>query len=142
LDWWFSQQISFKASRRKNLHILGELTHEKVLAYLQAADIFVLPSRDEVLPMSLLEAMYYSKPIIAARVGGIPEIISHGENGLILDDEDDQKLAAFISQLYEDRDYGKQLGEKGHEKLVRDLSIEAFGEKWVGIISQLTQKQN
>jgi len=140
LDWWFSQQISFKARRRKNLHILGELAHEKVLAYLQAADIFVLPSRDEVLPMSLLEAMYYSKPIIAARVGGIPEIISHGDNGLILDDEDDQKLAAFISQLYKDPDYGKQLGEKGHEKLVRDLSIEAFGEKWVGIISQLTPK--
>ncbi|MGB3700041.1 MAG: glycosyltransferase [Anaerolineales bacterium] len=140
LDWWFGQQLSFQARRRKNLHILGELPHEKVMAYLQSADVFVLPSRDEVLPISLLEAMYFSKPIIAARVGGIPEIIKHGDNGLIFDNEDYKKLAEYISQLYIDRDYGKRLGEKGHERLIRELSVEAFGASWMGIISQAIEK--
>ncbi|MGB5846816.1 MAG: glycosyltransferase family 4 protein [Anaerolineales bacterium] len=140
MDWWFGQQLSFQARRRKNLHILGELPHEKVMAYLQSADVFVLPSRDEVLPISLLEAMYFSKPIIAARVGGIPEIITHGDNGLIFDNEDYKKLAEYISQLYIDRDYGKRLGEKGHERLIRELSVEAFGASWMGIISQAIEK--
>jgi glycosyltransferase involved in cell wall biosynthesis len=107
------------------------------MSYLQAADVFVLPSRDEVLPLVLLEAMYFSKAVIAAQVGGIPEIISHGENGLIFEKEDDQTLAEYLAKLYQDRDYREELGRKGHEKVIRDLSVETFSTRWMSIISQL-----
>jgi glycosyltransferase involved in cell wall biosynthesis len=139
LDWWFSQQLAFKAWRRNNLHILGELPHEEVLAYLRSADVFILPSRDEVLPMTLLEAMYFRKPIIASRVGGIPEVITNGEDGMIVDAGDEQLLAEYISRLFSDREYGRQLGEKGYEKLIREFSLEAFTSRWMGIISQLLE---
>ncbi len=137
LDWLFSQQLAFKAWRRRNLHVVGEQTHQEVMSYLQAADVFVLPSRDEVLPLVLLEAMYFSKAVIAAQVGGIPEIISHGENGLIFEKEDDQTLAEYLAKLYQDRDYREELGRKGHEKVIRDLSVETFSTRWMSIISQL-----
>ena len=137
LDWWFSQKLAFSSRRRNNLHILGELPHEEVLAYLRSADVFVLPSRDEVLPMTLLEAMYYRKPVIASHVGGIPEVITDGEEGMLVDAEDEKLLAEYISRLYSDHEYGRQLGEKGYEKLIREFSLEAFTSRWIGIISQL-----
>lgn len=140
LDWWFSQLLAIKARRRKNVHILGELPNEDVLAYIQATDVFVLPSRDEALPMTLLEAMYFSKPIIASRAGGVPEIITHGENGLILEVGDERELAKYLVRLYQDRDFGRQLGHEGYERLLRDLSGDTFSARWVGIISNLIGK--
>jgi glycosyltransferase involved in cell wall biosynthesis len=128
------------ARRRKNLHVLGELSNEKVLAYIQAADVFILPSRDEALPMSLLEAMYFSKGIIASRSGGIPEIIEHGENGLIFELEDYQQLADYIQKLFYDREYLEQMGRRGYEKLRADLTFEVQGYKWIGIIEEQLQQ--
>jgi glycosyltransferase involved in cell wall biosynthesis len=89
--------------------------------------------------MTLLEAMFYRKPIIASHVGGIPEVISNGEDGMIIDAGDEQLLAEYISRLFSDREYGRQLGEKGYEKLIREFSLEAFTSRWMGIISQLLE---
>ncbi|MGW8142776.1 MAG: glycosyltransferase [Anaerolineales bacterium] len=139
LDWWFSQKLFFLANRRQNIHILGELPNEKVLEHMRSADVFVLPSRDEALPMTLLEAMYYSKAIIASRSGGIPEIIEHGENGLIFEVEDYQQLSDHIKRLYDDRNYRHQIGMKGNEKLTTELTFEVQGKKWMEIINHLLE---
>ncbi len=71
LEPGFSQKVIRSAESLGNVHILGELSAVKVKQYLEAADIFVLPSRDEALPLSILEAMAFSKAIIATRVGGM-----------------------------------------------------------------------
>jgi glycosyltransferase involved in cell wall biosynthesis len=142
LDWWFSQKLSMKANRRKRIHVLGELPNEEVLAYIQSADVFVLPSRDEALPMTLLEAMYFSKAIIASRSGGIPEIINHGENGLIFEVEDFQQLSTYIQKLYDDRKYRDQIGIKGNEKLIDELTFDVQGKKWIAIINHLLDHNN
>ena len=141
LDWWYSQKLSFMANRRQNIHVLGELPNEEVLAIMKSADVFVLPSRDEALPMTLLEAMYFSKAIIASRSGGIPEIIEHGENGLIFEVEDSQELPAHIQKLYDDTGYRDQIGKRGNEKLNSELTFEVQGKKWLGIISQLLEQR-
>jgi glycosyltransferase involved in cell wall biosynthesis len=137
LDWWYSQKLTFMANRRQNIHILGELPNDEVLAYMKSADVFVLPSRDESLPMTLLEAMYFSKAIIASRSGGIPEIIEHGENGLIFEVEDYQQLSAHIQKLFNDADFRNQIGQRGNEKLKSELTFEVQGKKWLTIINQL-----
>ncbi len=137
LDWWFSQKLSFSARNMKNLHVLGELPNAEVLSQIQAADVFVLPSRDEALPMTLLEAMYFNKAIIASRCGGIPEIIEHGENGLIFDIGNDQQLAGYIEELNNDRSYLEQLGRNGNKKLYSELTFEVQGRKWEEIIESL-----
>jgi glycosyltransferase involved in cell wall biosynthesis len=139
LDWWYSQKLSYMASRRQNLHALGELPNEKVLAYIQAADVFVLSSRDEALPITLFEAMYFGKAIICSRVGGIPEVIEHGENGLVFEIEDHQQLAGFIADLFHDRNYLEQMGRNGNENLLINLSFQVQINKWIGIIEDLLE---
>ncbi len=86
--------------------------------------------------MTLLEAMYFSKPVIASRSGGIPEIIDHGENGLIFEIEDYRQLSNHIQKLYDDKEFRRQIGKKGNEKLTTELTFEIQGKKWVEIISQ------
>jgi glycosyltransferase involved in cell wall biosynthesis len=56
-----------------------------VQLYLNKSDIFILPSKDEGLPMAIIEAMRSSLPIISTRVGGIPEMIEHGYNGILIE---------------------------------------------------------
>jgi glycosyltransferase involved in cell wall biosynthesis len=142
LDWWFSQKLSFSVRNKKNIHVMGELPNEEVLSRIQAADVFVLPSRDEALPMTLLEAMYFSKAIIASRSGGIPEVIEHGVNGLIFEIEDHRQLAGFIQDLYHDRSYLDRLGKNGNEKLFAELTFRVQGKKWEEIIESLLNGQD
>ena len=65
------------------------------------ADIFVLPSLTEGLPVSLIEAMAHAKAIVATHVGGIPEIIEDGDNGLLVAPKDPEGLAMSINRMIE-----------------------------------------
>lgn len=142
LDWWFSKKLAFSVRNNKNIHLLGELPNSEVLERIQAADIFVLPSRDEALPMTLLEAMYYSKTIVASRSGGIPEVLEHGVNGLLFDIGNEQQLADSIQELYYDRDLLGRLGKKGNETLYEELTFRVQGRKWETIIESLLHDQD
>lgn len=66
---------------------------------LNGADVYVLPSYKEGLPISILEAMSYSLPVISTRVGGIPEIIMNGKNGLLINPGDKEALYESIIKL-------------------------------------------
>lgn len=68
-------------------------------AYLHAMDIFALTSRSEGMPQALLEACVAEKPVIASRVGGIPEVIHHGTTGLLVTPGSVQELAAGLNEL-------------------------------------------
>lgn len=71
-------------------------------AWFARATIFVLPSHAEALPMSILEAMAAGCPIVATRVGAVPTVIEHGENGLLVAPEDVGGLAAALDRLLAD----------------------------------------
>ncbi len=96
----------------KNVHFIGEVPHETALAYLAQADIFVLPSRDEVLPVTLLEAMFFGKTIIASNVGGIGEVITHGNNGLLVEPGNPQSLADQLTFLCSEEAKRHALGKR------------------------------
>ena len=70
--------------------------------YLTSSDIYVQPSRSEGLPLALMEATSASLPIIGTKVGGIPEIVREGFNGLLVDSENEQMLACAMSKLLGD----------------------------------------
>lgn len=74
------------------------------------ADIFVLPSHTEGMPLGLIEAMSYAMPIVATRVGGIPEVIISGENGLLVAAGDVEELAGAIITLVNDPHLRTRLG--------------------------------
>lgn len=77
------------------------------------ADAFILPSYIEGVPISILEAMSYGIPILSTPVGGIPEIVSHENNGLLFTPGDQDAIAESINRMIANRDEAKEMGYKG-----------------------------
>jgi glycosyltransferase involved in cell wall biosynthesis len=80
---------------------------------LSALDLFVLPSRNEGMGRTLVEAMAMGKPIVATRVGGVPEVLGEGEVGLLVPPDDPVQLSQAIEQLLTDTELAKKLGAAG-----------------------------
>ena len=77
--------------------------------------------------MVLLEAMLYKKPVIATRVGGIPEVL--GDTGIIVEPGDDQQIARAIKQILNNKDLAKNMGEKGYHRLRNEFQAERMAQK-------------
>jgi|MTBAKSStandDraft_1061840.scaffolds.fasta_scaffold01661_14 glycosyltransferase involved in cell wall biosynthesis len=96
----------------------------KAYNYLKKFDVFVLPSLTEGLPITLLEAMQAGIPIIATRVGGVPEVINDGITGLLVDPENSDQLAQKISFIRNNPGISTKLGNAA-----RHLSLERYSSK-------------
>jgi glycosyltransferase involved in cell wall biosynthesis len=86
------------------------------------ARLFVLPSYHEGVPMAILEAMSWGLPVITTPVGGIPEVVTNGIEGLLVAPGDIQGLAQALEQLVADPDKCRAMGAAGRERLERDFS--------------------
>lgn len=95
-----------------------------------ATDIFVLPSLNEGLPMTILEAMAASKPVIATKVGAIPTLIRNGETGLLVEARDTDGLRNAIARLLSDPDLCRRMGAEGHDWVSRNYTSEAMALKY------------
>jgi glycosyltransferase involved in cell wall biosynthesis len=91
---------------------------------LAGADIFVLSSRSEGLPLSILEAMSAGLPVVASRVGGVPEVVLDGETGLLVPPGDPSSLAAAIERLLVDPDLRARLGTAGRARIEESFDLD------------------
>jgi glycosyltransferase involved in cell wall biosynthesis len=91
------------------LRLLGPV--ESMEEFYAAVDIFALPSHQEAMPLALLEAMSAGLPIVAARVGGIPEAVRDGVNGLLVEPSSPRDLAAALLRLAGDQGQARRMGE-------------------------------
>jgi glycosyltransferase involved in cell wall biosynthesis len=89
------------------------------------ASIFVLPSYAEGLPMALLEAMSWRLPVVSCPVGGIPEVVQHGRNGLLVNPGDVDGLADALNKLLVDPEYRRTLGDEARATIEHRYSLEA-----------------
>ena len=99
-------------------------------------DIFVLPSLNEGMGRVLVEAMAAGLPIVASRVGGIPDLVKHGENGLLVPPANPGALEQAISDLLSDKPRRKRMAKTG-KKMCRPYSVEAMVEKIENLYSKL-----
>jgi len=109
---------------------------ENVHEYLQAADMFILPSLNEALPMSVLEAMSSGLQVVATRVGGIPEVISDMENGILIDPGNPEQLADVILQAA-DRSLPKELANNARRTICERYSITAVAERYYELLCRV-----
>jgi glycosyltransferase involved in cell wall biosynthesis len=102
---------------------------DDVPAVTAALDVAVLPSYREAQGLSILEALALSRPVVASNVGGIPEMITDGVNGLLVPPHDPDSLAAAIIRLLRDHPYADTLGRAGHDmvhdRFCIDLMVDA-----------------
>jgi glycosyltransferase involved in cell wall biosynthesis len=96
-----------------------------VPALLAAADLFVLPSHFEGLPVSVLEAMAAGRPVVATAIGGTDEAVSHEESGLLVPPREPAALASAIRRLRADPVLARRLGAAGRQRVEREFSSEA-----------------
>lgn len=101
------------------IRLLGQ--RSDVPRLLKAADMFVLTSRYEAAPMSILEAMAAGLPVVGARVGGIPDSVVHGESGLLVTSGDVEGTARSLAQLAGDGELRARMGAEAKR---------LFGERW------------
>jgi glycosyltransferase involved in cell wall biosynthesis len=104
-----------------------------VESYLAASTIFVLPSVREAMPISLLEAMAAGRPCIASRVGGVPEVLRDGTNGLIVPPADAPALANAILRLLPDGDLRDSLGLQATRDVSTPYDKKNLARRWADI---------
>jgi glycosyltransferase involved in cell wall biosynthesis len=101
----------------KNVTFLGRVTHEHLPDFYNMADVFVLPSEREGVPMAILEAIACGTPVIANGVGGIPKFLRNGVNGMLLDDLSTETITSSILKVI----------NKNYERLKVAKTIEHLG---------------
>ena len=101
----------------------------EVAALMSISDVLVLSSLREGLPNVLIEAMALAKPIVATRVGGVPEIVRDGETGILVPPKDPERLAESLLYLLRNPGEGKRLGERGKAVVVQEFNVETMAHK-------------
>jgi len=112
-----------------------------VAEVIAAADFTVLPSSHEGLPASILETMAMGRTVIATRVGGVPEIVRDGANGLLVPPRQPESLAQAIERLATDVELRRGLESAALETIRRDFSIERMVHETERVYRELIEKQ-
>jgi glycosyltransferase involved in cell wall biosynthesis len=118
-------------------HVLlpGHRTDARLL--LDAADVFVLPSRQEALPLALLEAMDAALPIVATQVMGISDVVVPGETGLLVPRDDPESLAQAITELLGDPDSAERLGDAARSRYLQSYTSQRMSTETLSLYRRL-----
>ena len=112
---------------------------EDVAAYLSCADIFVLPSLTEALGIALIEAQLCGIPAIATRVGGIPDVVTHEVNGLLIAPENDAELLDAAMELVNDSVKRIEQGVAARKLAVERFSISRVTQSYLSLLNAVEQ---
>lgn len=126
-----------------NAKLLGFQTGEDFTRQLTQSRFVVLPSEcHENCPMSILEAFSAGKPVIASNLGGIPELIDHGVDGLIFEAGNAGELASCMRQLIENPEMAREMGKRGRAKVEERYSIEKHMQALLGIYERVLDRSH
>ena len=109
--------------------------------YLQAADLFVLPSSTEGLSNAMLEAMSCGLPVLATSVGGAPDVIRHEESGYLIPPDDMDSLQAGLETLLGDEALRFTLGSNARTRILSDFSLDAVAKRLAALYRRLLNEK-
>ena len=105
------------------VHFTGPLEGVALAAHLAAADVFVFPSLTDTFGVVLLEAMACGVPVVTTNVGGLPEVVVHGESGFLHDVGDTDGMAADVDRLLDDPARRDAMGQAGVRRVTEEFSL-------------------
>lgn len=121
-----------------NIEFVGFVQGDALRTLVQEALCTVLPSEwYENCPMSLLESLAYGCPVIGARIGGIPELINDGEDGIIVEPGEPADLAAALKAMSDNKSLAREMGMAGRKKVEKDFSPDGHYSQIEAIYSSL-----
>ncbi len=129
-------------SLQQQVKLVGKRSHPEIIQLYSRAQVFALPCRvasdgdRDGIPNVLLEAMAMGLPVVSTIVSGIPEVITHGENGLLLEPDDVTGLAAALLKLLRDPLTCKNFGMKGRALIEQKFSTSTNLEMLIGLLKQ------
>lgn len=118
------------------VHFTGQVLREPLPDLYRSADVFVLPAIHDPqgnvdgLPNVILEAMASGLPVVASRISGIPLAITHGQEGLLVAEQDAAALRRALERLLKDRDAARRMGERGRHHAASKLSWDAVAGRY------------
>lgn len=115
---WF-ELLAQRAGVDRNVEFHESVSQRSLKQFYSDADVVVLPSRNEGWGLSLMEAMACSKPVVATRVGGIPEMVRHGVDGTLVEPGDIASLGREIAAILCDAGLAARMGAAGRERVAR-----------------------
>lgn len=121
----------------RNLDFVGQVDHDKVFASYDAADIYLNGSEIDNQPLSLLEAFACGLPVVTTNAGGIPDIVTHDRNGLMVQRGDPEALAAAAIRLLQDQTSAKRIARQALEECGK-YSWEAVRDEWLTLYDQMS----
>ena len=116
------------------VHLIG--LRSDVPAVLAAADVFVLPSLSEGLPLALLEAMFAGRPIVASAVGEVSAALAHGVAGVLVPPGDPQALAAALDGVLSDPQRAGELGRAAVRRAAAEYDISRMVRRYVDLYEE------
>ena len=121
-------------------HVLLPGFRPDVLSLLKTFDLFVMPSITEGLGTSLLDAMACERPIVASRVGGIPEVVVDGDTGLLVPPRDADSLAEAIVRLLEDRPFAARVAAAGLARVHERFTVDRMVDQTLDVYQRLVSR--
>lgn len=120
-----------------NVTLTGWVDHEELPTHLDDAKILLMPSRSEGVPKALLEAMACGTVPVAAPVGGVPDVVTDGENGVLLRETDPTAIERTVSAVLERNDLD-ELSDTARETIVREHSYPTVKDRYRTILNEAT----
>lgn len=109
----------------------------KIVDYLSAADVLLLPSEQESFGLAALEAMACEVPVIASRVGGVPEVVTDGETGFLSEVGDVEKMAADAARLLTDQEFRLEMGRRARESAISRYRTDLIIPKYIDFYEKI-----
>ena len=141
LNYYQDIQKSIEKENRRGknkITYLGSLDQAEVAKWCQKASILILPSFSEGFPVVILEALSCETPVIATPVGGVPEVVRDGKNGILVPRNNPLKLAEAIQYLLDNKDIRIRLGLEGRKLVKRSFSLDVIANKLCSIYRNLS----
>jgi glycosyltransferase involved in cell wall biosynthesis len=134
------ENLIARLGRQDRVHLLG--FRQDLREYYQAMDVFALSSYREGLPNVVLEAMAFAVPVVATRIAGLPKVIAHGKNGLLVDPGDPEALKRCLGQVLRCDGLQDQLGREGRKTVEERFSFQARMDRIRCLYAQLLSREH
>ena len=134
--------LASKSPVRSSITFLGPLTGDKKFECYSRCDVFALPAREDGFGIVVPEANAFGKPVVGGRSGGIPEAITHEENGLLVDPNSVDEIADAIARLLENPAEAHRLGANGRRRVENEFTWKASATALLSIVRDVLEHPN